>query len=190
MTSIYARLFTGATFLFFSMSALTQIDESSIENIERCRKLIDSTARLACYDVIGEPKAATQPSPNSTDYTETGLDAAPEAEFVREETAPPDPQADDDAFKDTKYGELTDDIGLPKSAEAYKPIFVTVVRCDKANNRKWYFHFDNGQVWQYIGARPLRYRTCNTPATLNEDALGFALQMEGDTSKLRVKRVR
>ena len=100
------------------------------------------------------------------------------------------PEPKDPEPEETTYGELTDNVGLPKAADEYKPIPVTVVRCGKANNRKWYFYLDNGQVWQYLGSRTLRYRNCDTPGTLREDGMGFALQMDGDEAKLRVKRVR
>ena len=91
---------------------------------------------------------------------------------------------------DSEYGELTDDVGLPKSADDYKPIRVTVVQCGESKNRKYYFYFKNGQAWQYLGARAPRYRSCNKPATLTEDSMGFSLQMDEDKLKHRVKRVR
>lgn len=174
----------------FSATALTQVEETITEKLDRCRDLTNAMARLGCYDRIGEPRAASQPAPKNHVDTETGLDAAPDSELVRDDSASPAPKASEGAFEDTEYGELTDNIGLPKSADAYKPISVTIANCGKTNNRKWYFYFDNGQVWQYIGARSLRYRRCNTPAILEEDTLGFVLHMEGDTARLRVKRVR
>jgi hypothetical protein len=77
---------------------------------------------------------------------------------------------------------------LPKEDGAYDSISATVVRCQE-NNYKFYFYLDNGQVWQHIGSKRLRYKSCNSPAKLSQDGLGFRLEMEGEPS-LRVKRVR
>ena len=177
MARINLGLVTGAVALLLTTPGHAQDKSDTAEGIEQCRTISDTSARLACYDGIGRSEAAP-PAP------------APEAR----QDATPDPgpldQPSQVASENTAYGELTDNVGLPKSADEYKPIPVTVVRCARSNNRKWYFYFDNGQVWQYLGTRALRYRGCNTPGLLVEDGMGFALKMDGDTAKHRVKRIK
>jgi hypothetical protein len=182
MASNNLRFVTGAVALLFTVPGHTANDCVATEEIERCRTIADVVDRLACYDRIGRPETAP------THALEAPGDSIPEP-------IPMDQDSQDLEFpavaaEDTEYGELTDDVGLPKSADDYKPIPVTVVRCGQSNDHKWYFYFDNGQVWKYLGARTLRYRDCNTPGMLIEDGLGFALQMDADKAKLRVKRVR
>jgi hypothetical protein len=173
---------TGAVALLLTVPGHAENDGVATEAIERCRTIADDVHRLACYDRIGRPETAP------THALEAPGDSVPEP-LPKDQGAQVlgSPVV---AAEDTEYGELTDDVGLPKSADDYKPIPVTVVRCEQSNNRKWYFYFDNGQVWKYLGAQTLRYRGCSTPGMLIEDGLGFALQMDADTAKLRVKRVR
>jgi hypothetical protein len=182
MASNNLRFITGAVALLLTVLGHAENDCVEAEGIERCRTIADVLARLACYDRIGRPEAAP------TRALEVPGDSVPEPLPMGQDSQ--DPEIPVVAAEDTEYRELTDDVGLPKSADDYKPIPVTVVRCGQSNNRKWYFYFDNGQVWQYLGARVLRYRGCNTPGVLIEDGMGFALQMEADEAKLRVKRVR
>jgi hypothetical protein len=182
MASNNLRYFSGAVALLLTVQGHTANDCVATEEIERCRTIADVVDRLDCYDRIGRPETAP------THALEAPGDSIPEPVPMDQDSQ--DPESPVVAAEDTEYGELTDDVGLPKSADDYKPIPVTVVRCGQSNNRKWYFYFDNGQVWQYLGVRALRYRDCNTPGVLIEDGMGFALQMDADKAKLRVKRVR
>ncbi len=182
MASNNLKLVTGAVALLITLPGQADNDCIASEDFERCRAIADVLQRLACYDRLGRPETASTPT------LEAPGDSIAEPLPVDQDAQ--DPAAPAVAAGDAEYGELTDDVGLPKSADDYKSIRVTVVRCEQPNNRKWYFYFDNGQVWQYLGARPLRYRGCNTPGVLIEDSMGFALQMDVDEAKLRVKRVR
>lgn len=186
MAGINLGLVTGAVALLLTVPGHAQDDGAANEDIEQCRTIADVMDRLACYDRIGKPETAPEPVPEAREepMPEPGPAPAPTDQGSLD---PDDPAV---ATEETAYGELTDEIGLPKSADDYKPIPVTVVRCNQASNRKWYFYLDNGQVWQYMGARTLRYRSCETPGKLIEDGLGFSLQLDIDTAKHRVKRVR
>jgi hypothetical protein len=163
-----------------------------MEAMEQCRNIADASARLECYDRASEAGDVTDKAPMKPETDER--DVEPEAAI---ETAPADdtagsavPTPPEATSPAPESGVLTEDIGLPKPADAYQSIPVTVARCTKASNHKWYFYLDNGQVWQYLGARTLRYRECDAPGQLIEDRLGFALQLDGETAKHRVKRVR
>jgi hypothetical protein len=184
MAGINLGLVTGAVALLLTTPGHAQNDVAEPEDLDRCRAIADVMDRLACYDRIGKPETAPEPVPEARE------EPMPEPEPVPAKQVSQDPDSATVATEETEYGELTDDVGLPKSPDDYKPIPVTVVRCNQASNRKWYFHLDNGQVWQYMGARNLRYRSCETPGKLIEDGLGFSLQMDIDTAKHRVKRVR
>ena len=182
MANIKLRFVIGAVALLLTVPGHAENDCIATEDFERCRAIDDVLERLACYDRIGRPETVP------THALEAPGESVPEPRSMDQDSQEPEiPEA---AAKDTEYGELTEDVGLPKSADDYKPIRVTVVRCGQSNDRKWYFYFDNGQVWQYLGARALRYRGCDTPGTLIEDGMGFTLLMDNDEAKHRVKRVR
>ena len=65
-----------------------------------------------------------------------------------------------------------------------------MVRCGEANNRRFYFYFDNGQVWKYLGRKKLRFLDCDSQATLVEDGFGFTLKLDTDEREMRVQRVK
>ena len=177
MKRLLSGAVAGALLLFFAAPLLAQSESVSMQELRQCREYADAAKRLACYDHIGEPapivKTTTVPADSKPQDT-----AAAAAEV---------PQEVED---DSQYRELTDDIGLPTSDDADETIRATVVRCGEANNRKFYFYFKNGQVWQYLGGNKLRYKNCNTQASLIEDGFGFKLQLDGKSGYLRVRRVK
>lgn len=182
MAGINLSFVTGAVALLLTAPVHAQNDCPAMRDLERCRTITDVVDRLACYDRIGTPETASEPAAEAPGNSISGS-----LTMDQDSQNPESPVA---AAEDAEYAELTDDVGLPKSSDDYKPIRVTVVRCEQSGSGKWYFYFDNGQAWQYLGARALRFRDCNTPGTLTEDNMGFALQMDNDKAKHRVKRVR
>jgi hypothetical protein len=164
----------GGSVLLLAASTYAQSDDHSKGGVEQCREIADAEARLACYDRIGRS------DPVGREELESEPDAAAES----------DPSIAGSETEDSEYDTLTDDTGLPKAADSNKPIPVTVSKCGEATNFKFYFYLDNGQVWRYIGGEKLRLRGCEGTAFLVEDRFGFTLQMDGDSARLRVKRVK
>ncbi|MDH3336378.1 MAG: hypothetical protein OER22_05305 [Gammaproteobacteria bacterium] len=176
MKSLLSGAVAGAL-LLCSAAVLADNESVPMDELHQCREYPDIEKRLACYDGIGEtaPVVAT-----------TGIAVQVEPQETEAVAAEVSQEVDDDS----QYRELTDDIGLPKSEDNYETILTTVVRCGVANNRKFYFYFENGQVWQYLGNKKLRYRNCNAQAKLVEDGIGFKLQLDGESGQPRVKRVK
>ena len=173
------RVFWGAlagAMLLISFPLPAQNDSVSIQQLRQCREYTDAEKRITCYDRIGEP-APVADKPTVPADTETSA-AAIAAADVPQEIEP-----------DSQGPESSHDFGLPKSEDDFETIHANVVRCGEANNRKFYFYFDNGQVWKYLGGKKLRYRTCSFPAALTEDSFGFTLRIE-EKSSLRVQRVK
>lgn len=169
-----SSLLLGSAILLLFAPVYAQSSDQGQGGVKQCREIADAEARLACYDRIGK----------------SALEGGDEPESMPEAAAELDPSIAGAEIEDSEYGTLTDDTGLPAAADASKPIPVTVSSCGEATNLKFYFYLDNGQVWRYIGGKKLRYRSCDGAAFLFEDRLGFALQMEGDSARLRVKRVK
>lgn len=157
--------------LIAGMSVQAQQSDSLPGDIAECRKIEEVSARTACYDRIDVPDATSPDSAGRAD------EAPDEAVAETEE-------------QQSVHKALTDDVGLAAPDDSVKPILVTVIRCEAGNYRNFYFHFDNGQIWKYIGGKKLRYKDCNTTADLVEDGFGFTLQMTGDRAKHRVKRIK
>jgi hypothetical protein len=177
------RVFLGTSaitmLLLISFPLPAQNDSDAMQQLTKCHEFSDIEKRLACYDNISDvaPIAEAPASPAeletaaATVVTTAAMDVPEDAEV---EAQSPEP---------------ADDFGLPKSEDELESIRVTVVRCGQANDYKFYFYLDNNQVWQYLGGNHLRYSSCDSPATLTEDSLGFKLQMDGRPS-LRVRRMK
>jgi len=67
---------------------------------------------------------------------------------------------------------------------------LTITSCRQAYDNKWFFFFDNGQVWKQIDTSRRRFGDCNFTAILIKDGLGHKLQIEGDKRKFRITRKR
>ncbi len=176
MKKVFSGTLAGAMLLLISLPLPAQNDSVSMEALRQCREYSDIEKRLACYDQIGEPAPVVETPPVPAD-AESAAAAAAAADVPQE------------IERVSQHPVPSDDFGLPKSEDALESIRATVVRCGEANDHRFYFYLDNGQVWKYLGGKYLRYKSCNSPATLSEDSLGFKLQMDGKPS-LRVKRVR
>ena len=192
MTKFPLGFVAGAVALALAAPVRTEMAAGSKESAEQCRNIADASARLECYDRTSEVGAVTDKAPIMSETEKQGVEQEAAVETVPTEDKAGSAVADpsEATTQAAESGVLTDDTGLPKPPGAYKPIPVKVSRCTKASNHKWYFYLDSGQVWQYLGARTLRYRECDTPGQLIEDRLGFSLQMDGDAAKHRVKRIR
>lgn len=175
MNRLILGVATGAM-LLCSAPPLAASETVSVDELFECREIADSEQRLACYDGIGKPAPAIEPAAGDAEPPVQDRGAA--AAVVAAGEVEPD------------YRELTDDVGLPRTDEDSQRIRATVVRCGQANNRKFYFYFDNGQVWEYIGGQRLRYKNCDTQASLVEDGLGFKMRLDGKPLELRVRRVK
>ena len=172
------RVFSGALAgaMLMSLPLPAQNDSVSMEELRQCREYSDLEQRLACYDQIGKPAPVVETPAVPADAASPAATAA--AADVPQEVK-----------RVSQHPVPSDDFGLPKSEDALESIRATVVRCGEANDHRFYFYLDNGQVWKYLGGKYLKYKSCDSPVTLSEDSLGFKLQMDGKSS-LRVKRVR
>ena len=65
-----------------------------------------------------------------------------------------------------------------------------VTSCEKGADNRWYFFFDNEQVWKESNTGRYRFRDCNFIATISRDGFGYRMQQEGETRKIRVTRLR
>jgi hypothetical protein len=181
MAMKHALGLSGIALLMLTM-AQAQGDDEQPGGLDECRNITDSLERLACYDGIGETEGRAEAKATAPELE------APDT--VLDNKEPTDQETADSTEQASEYAALTDDVGLPQAADANKPILVKVDRCGEANNRRFYFYFDNGQVWKYLGSKKLRYRGCDASARLVEDKFGFTLQMDGDSAKHRVQRVK
>ena len=167
---------SGAMLLLISLPSAAQDDSVPLQEIQQCREHSSAEKRLTCYDQIGKA-APVEEMPVVLIDAEAADKATAQADSAQ------------DLEPNVQSGGPADDFGLPKSKDDYASFRTTVSRCGEANDRRFYFYLEDGQIWKYVGNKRLRYKNCNSPATLSEDGFGFTLQMDGEPT-LRVLRVK
>lgn len=65
-----------------------------------------------------------------------------------------------------------------------------VTSCTKGRDGRWYFVFDNGQVWKESNTSRNRFKNCEFVAYIYRDSFGYKMRIGDDGKKLRVRRVR
>ena len=154
-----------ATIILLGTFALAAAQAHAQESgdMARCADIADQDARLACYD-----EAA-------------GRDDAKESTEAAERSEPLP---------------LTQDVGEEQLDAKIRPereptrFEGRVIDCKQDASKKWYFYFDNGQVWKQRANARLTNRDCDFAATITKDSFGYRMQIEGETKKIRVGRIR
>jgi hypothetical protein len=145
-----------------ALTASAEVHAQDSSDMARCAELENADARLACYDeVIG--RSISRPNPEAAEKEPNPL-----TEEVGQE------QLDS---KDKPHQE----------PEAYAG---RVTECQQDASNKWYFVFDNGQVWKQRSNARLPVGECDFSVTITKDAFGYKMQIEGEGKKIRIGRVR
>jgi hypothetical protein len=154
------------------LAASSGVRAQDANSIARCADIEDADARLACYDeAFGQGRS---PGPAA----EAPLKAA------------------DDATSGSAPLPLTEQVGAGQLDRKDRPepeqerFEGRVVECKRDSRNTWYFYFDNGQVWKQRSNTRFTNRDCDFTVTISRDSFGYTMQIEGETKKLRVGRVR
>jgi len=167
--------------LILGSAQTSRADDALLEEMRRCATIPASMERLACFDeAIGPPDPAAQaaaPEPAAKAIEET----APEED--RQPAAPP-----------ATEGSL-DDLGAkpllePDDGSEKLAIRARVTRCEKDARKKYYFVFDNGQVWKQVSDRRLSYKQCDFEVTITKDFFGYKMQPDGEKRRVSIARVK
>ncbi len=67
-----------------------------------------------------------------------------------------------------------------------------VTSCKKSHDGRWFFIFDNGQIWKQANLdRPARrYKACEFDVVISKDTFGYKMFIEKLSRKVRVKRLK
>lgn len=172
-----AKSFFPAALLLACISIDAVHAADPLDEIRTCAKVVNSDARLACYDSLGEQvlagdRTVSKPAPK------TVVQAEPAEQPTAASTTPSLP----DSIGGGEFEEQ------PKKTKAKTSNQGLITSCKKGPDSKWYFYFDNGQVWKQTNSDKLYFRSCEFVATITRDAFGFKMQIEGKKRKIRVSR--
>lgn len=161
------RLNTATFILVTAMLTSSSVAQSvgTVEELKVCARMTDQSARLECFDNLGERALGKEPA-----------DEKPAQEQQVE------PEAVTETATDVEP--LPDDFGSSKTAQ-YGGL---ITSCKRGHYGDWYFIFDNGQVWKEVNHRNLRFKECNFNATITKDAFGYKMQIDGMEKTIRVRR--
>lgn len=135
-------------------------DDITAGELQHCSAIDDSSLRLACYDRLSGRQ-----------------ESAPIAPAAR-----PEPTADDFGSESLPRDRKDNDEKLA--------IEVRVTRCTKNSRKKYFFYFDNGQVWKQASDKRLYFRDCDFNVTITKDYFGYKMQQEGEKRRIRISRIK
>ena len=177
------------TFLFASTLLVTLsgfVAAQGNDEIQRCASIDETAARLACFDEIaGNQGLTSQPA-------ETPAEPGP----AQEVQALPEATPGEASSTADEPGSLTDDYGTEGLSKKDQPdeeeqaVRAVVTKCSKSSSDRYYFYFENGQVWKQKDDDRLYFKDCTYGVTITKDFFGYKMQIDGEKSKIRVSRVK
>lgn len=160
-TAIQAFYIVIVTAAIALATSLSAVAEESA--LHRCGSIEDATSRLECYDEVAKGASAPQ---QPVEAPKQPLENAP-------------PKNKPEAAKKPDEDDERDETFAAK-----------VTRCEQAYDGKYYFFFDNGQVWKQVKADRERYRDCDFNVTVTRDWFGYKMQRDGKQRRIRISRVK
>lgn len=150
--------------------------------LARCSTIEDGAERLACYDAAS---GKNEPAP------EPALEPAPEPATEPLLVAPVEEAAtqDDIAVLTDEVGQEQLDRDEPQDEERTM-VRGTVTSCERDPSGRYYFVFDNGQVWKQKDSDRLAFRDCRFDVSIERDFFGYRMRIEGQGKDIRISRIR
>ncbi|MDJ0904433.1 MAG: hypothetical protein QNI96_00330 [Woeseiaceae bacterium] len=174
--------------------AAGQIHAQDSGAMASCGDIDEADARLACYDAAIGRGASAQ-----SDADTAEIEPLPAATRSEPEPLTQPPQSDPQpatAAPSSGPQPLTEEVGKEQLSGKSRPdqepesFRGRVVDCKQDASKKWYFYFDNGQVWKQRANARLSNRDCDFEVTITKDSFGYKMQIVGEGKKIRVGRIR
>jgi hypothetical protein len=168
----------------FTLSNPAYADTSSnlAAKVRKCALIQDNTERFTCYDLLGESLLKSPEPISRVDDINPNPSNTPVTTNTKTDDAPEEP-----------IQKLSDTIGGGKFDTSEKKVVTSrgkVTSCKKTSDSRWFFFFENGQVWKQTDRRQRFFKDCDFYVNMTEDGFGYKMLIEGKKSKIRVRRVR
>ncbi len=166
-TSYIATLILFVLFLPNSVTLAEQNESKLAQKIRHCAAIKSPDKRYLCYDLIAEK-----------------LDHGRASSIDKNNDNEPKVSSNK-ALPSTLGGSKFD------STHRESPINTgQVVSCKRASDKRWFFIFENGQVWKQTDRRQRFFKNCQFNVTVQKDGIGYVMSIESKKSKIRIKRTR
>jgi hypothetical protein len=201
---------------FMAASGLAIAATDPVEDLKNCARMADKVERVACYEALGqrvlgeEASAATrddqklvgtqsevsEPPPARSAAKDLVVTEAAVSEVASVDPAVAEAAAVTVATSPPETDRMPEDLGKDdkketkerKSAEK-KTYRGHVQSCGQMSDNKWYFVFDNGQVWKQSSNGSYRFKQCDFDVTISKDFFSYKMKIDGGKT-LRVRRER
>lgn len=145
---------------------------------EDCRAIEDDGRRLDCYD---RQSAGAEASPAAESES---------AQPLATRSAPvPAQEATTTESSEPLHNEVSRETIKAREREAERDVTGHVRSCKSNARGRYFFFFDNGEVWKQVDNTRIRWRECDFDVTIRKDFFGYMLQPADDRQKVRVSRV-
>lgn len=104
-----------------------------------------------------------------------------------------DPVVGDEGVSLRKPSEIPENLGGGNfdDSAVVSPSYRGIVKsCQKSQDGKWFFIFENDQIWKQVDRVKRRYKECNFSASITKDGFGYKLLIDEDPRPIRIKRHR
>lgn len=160
---------------------------------------------MDCYDAVS--RGQTTPAARIDASAETSAERESEAAVESSAETSPEPvpdgpaavvrEKDDvaiDESDDERFVPLTDDVGRSDlkrgRSDEPKAILAQVTECRLGATGKYFFYFDNGQVWKQMNTGRQEFDVCDFSVTIKKDMFGYKMKPDTGARAVRIKRVR
>lgn len=171
------RLLFIATFIFFSnFSFASELLENQIRE---CSSIKDESKRLKCFDLLSQSLPVTKAAEIKPIEEVTKTTEVKKVPIVKNQESIEQPKSE--KIPTDLGGSAFTKNGKPKGYEG------NVVSCKASQDKKWFYFFENGQVWKQVDNRKIRHKKCKFPATIRKDGFGY-MMFFGNNQKVRISR--
>ena len=215
-TNLTKLFFTTSSLLLLAAGGLADAASDPVEDLKKCARMTDKTARVACYEalgkrVLGEEAIVSTSEGQNPAAPDLAMAASPEIESAGNRRAAienptsnavsVEPRVDEVAAVTAasvppESDRMPDYLGRSdkkerkeKKSEEKKTYRGHVKSCGQMSDDRWYFVFDNGQVWKQSSDGSYRFGKCDFDVTITKDFFSYKMKIDGGKS-LRVRRER
>jgi hypothetical protein len=161
-----------------ALPVTTLASNSLTDRLRACAAISEASARLACYDGLADRQQAPVPAMSAVPVAAAPVATAVPAEVSPAAALPPDEMGSGSVRSKDRT----------KAEDA--PVTARVIRCARDASKDYVFYLEGGQVWKQTSGKKLSFETCDFTIAISKDVFGYKMQMDGDSRKIRISRIR
>ena len=162
-----------------------------IDQLIACARIEVQSERVSCYETLGR-RVLRATNAVSAQVDQPAADAGPAAlsapasaaaASTSDNSTLPDvaPIASNDTFGGDRFAR--------KENDQAPQLHAVVTSCKKDYYGNYSFSLDNGQIWESMDNKKLRYKKCEFAVTISKEFMGYKMRVDGEWGRIRVRRI-